>query len=254
VKVQVEDHFPHPEASCTNMDMVTVLHQTTVNLNAGQSLAVDYTVQTDTAWEHIICVKIDPDDAIAESDEDNNYKGQSVLVGTRTTIPLDTVRSGAIKEDGGILPFAQPGDSSANQRVKGYLSWNITSLSGAEILDARVDWNTHCFHGGSAGSCTGDRDPFTPLGGLYIYAYYYGNLNASDFANSESDYGDNVIAYRGQPTGYAEVTEEVADALAAGHLQLHLRFDGATDSDGYFDGLRFEEDAGDNVLTVVRMP
>jgi len=81
VALRIENHFPHPHAGCDNMDLTSILLDTTVDLGAGQSLPVDYEMQIDDAWAHMICIKVDPDGLIAETDEDNNYDAETLLVG-----------------------------------------------------------------------------------------------------------------------------------------------------------------------------
>jgi hypothetical protein len=256
VTVRVEDHFSHPQVSCSNMDMATTIHETTVNLDAGQSLPVDYTVMVDSAWEHLICMKVDPDNDVAESDDDNNAQGEMVLVGTQTTIPLDEANSGSIRADGNELPLGQPGDASNDQRVKGFLSWDLSAIpSGALILHADVGWNTHCFHGGAVVDCAGASGTFTHLGTLSVRAYYYDALDSGDFASSGLSGGSLLQSYASQPTGDFDVTDAVAAALTASRpLQLYTFFSNPTDGNGYYDGLRFEEGGGANTLTVVHMP
>jgi hypothetical protein len=120
--------------------MVDVLYETTVDLNAGQALEVDYTIEIDTAWEHLVCVKIDPEGTITETNEANNYQGQAILVGTLTTVPLDGSNSGSIRADGYTdYPNPQPGDASDGQRVHGFLSWNLSTIpAGAHVIHAHV--------------------------------------------------------------------------------------------------------------------
>jgi hypothetical protein len=258
VKVHVENHFSHPHASCTNMDMVDVLYETTVDLNAGQALEVDYTIEIDTAWEHLVCVKIDPEGTITETNEANNYQGQAILVGTLTTVPLDGSNSGSIRADGYTAgyPNPQPGDASDDQRVHGFLSWNLSTIpAGAHVIHAHVTWNTQCYHGDDIGSCSGDRDPFPDLGRLWVRAYYYEILDSGDFAAAGLNGGTMLTKYAAQPTGNLDVTDAVGDALSAEHpFQIYTLFEYDTNSDGFADGLRFEEGSGKNMLTVVHMP
>ncbi len=257
VMVRVENHFSHPLASCDNMDMVDVMYETTVDLDAGALLPVDFSVQIDTAWEHLICVKVDPDNAVGESDEGNNAQGQAILVGTLTSIPLDEANTGSIREDGyANYPNAQPGDASNNRRVHGFLSWDLSPIStGAYVLHAHVTWGTHCFHGGSAGSCGEAPHLFPALGILWVRAYYYGTLDVGDFAAAGLSGGTLLTSYTAQPAGSFDVTDAVADALATGHpFQVYSLFEYGTDSNGTADGVRFLEGGGANTLTVVHMP
>jgi hypothetical protein len=256
VTVHIENHFSHPHASCTNMDMVDLLYETTVDLDAGQALEVDYTIQIDTAWEHLVCIKIDPTEAITETNEANNYQGQTILVGTLTTVPLDGSNSGSIREDGYIGSPNQVGDASNDQRVHGFLSWNLSAIpAGANIIHAHVTWNTQCYHGDSIGSCSGDRDPFPDLGRLWVRAYYYEVLDSGDFAAAGLNGGTVLTKYAAQPTGNLDVTDAVADVFSASRpFQIYALFEYDTNSDGFADGVQFEETSGKNMLTIVHMP
>lgn len=260
VTVRVEDHLSQPQASCSNMNMVNTLHETTVNLDAGQLLPVDYSVQIDDAWEHLICVKVDPDDAIAESDESNNAQGQSVIVGTLTTISLDEANSGSVRHDGGanftLYDQAQPGDGPNDKRVKGFLSWDLSPITpGAQILSASVTWGTQCFRGGDVGDCTGNRDPFPTLGNLEVWAHHYDTLDIGDFKFTGMFPGTQLFTYTGQLTGSEDVTEAVADAFAAGHpFQIYVLFQNHSDNNGIGNGLIFPEGTGPNMLEVVHIP
>jgi len=261
VTVRVEDHFPHPQASCLDMNMVNILHETTVDLNAGQSLPVDYSVQIDDAWEHLICVKVDPDDAIAESDESNNAQGQTVIVGALTTTSLDAANSGSVRHDGGAsftqYDQAQPGDGPNDKQVKGFLSWDLSSIpAGAQILSASITWGTRCFRGGDVGDCTGNRDPFPTLGNLEVWAHYYDTLDIGDFKFTGMYPGTLLFTYNAQPPGSEDVTHAVADAFAAGHpsFQIYVLFEYNTDNNGLGNGLIFPEGTGPNMLEVVHIP
>ena len=256
VTVHIENHFSHPHASCTNMDMVDILYETTVDLDAGQALEVDYTIQIDTAWEHLVCIKIDPTGAITETNEANNYQGQAILVGTLTTVPLDGSNSGSIRADGHIGSPSQAGDASDDQRVHGFLSWNLSTIpAGAHIIHAHVTWNTQCYHSDSIGSCSGARDPFPDLGRLWVRAYYYEVLDSSDFAAAGLNGGTVLTKYAAQPTGNLDVTDAVADAFSASRpFQIYTLFEYDTNSDGLTDGVQFEETSGKNMLTIVHMP
>jgi hypothetical protein len=256
VTVRVEDHFSHAHASCSNMDMVTTLHETTVDLPVGQS-PIALSVQIDDAWEHIICVKVDPDDAIAESDESNNAAGQTVLVGNLSAISLDGANSGSVRADGDTnYANAQPGDGPNDQRVKGFLSWDLAPIpAGSEILSASVGWGTQCFRGGDNGDCTGQRDPFPGLGNLEVWAYYYETIDAGDFIFTGWDPGTLIATYTSQPTDSLVVTEAVADAHADGRpFQVYALFENDTDNNGIGNGVVFPEGGGPNTLTVVHMP
>jgi hypothetical protein len=218
---------------------------------------VDYTIEIDTAWEHLVCVKIDPEGTITETNEANNYQGQAILVGTLTTVPLDGSNSGSIRADGYTdYPNPQPGDASDGQRVHGFLSWNLSTIpAGAHVIHAHVTWNTQCYHGDDIGSCSGDRDPFPDLGRLWVRAYYYEILDSSDFAAAGLSGGTVLTKYAAQPTENLDVTDAVGDALSAEHpFQIYTFFEYDTNSDGFADGLRFEEGSGKNMLTIVHMP
>ncbi len=254
VVVRLENHLVTPQTSCD--DAGTVLYEQPIDLAAGASVLANFPVQINSAWHHYLCVEIDPANAIAEADEANNSQGQEVAVGTRTTIPLDAVNSGSVREDGSTsYPYAQPGDSMS-QRVIGFLSWDLAPVTaGSEILLAEVTWATNCFRGGSAGDCTGDRDAFAKLGSLSLRAYYYGTLDAGDFAAAGGSGAPLITTFSAQPAGRQVVTESVATAHAAGRpFQLYLFFDTAHNGDGIADGLRFLEGAGQNTLTVIHVP
>ena len=255
VTVRVEDHFPHAHASCDNMSMTNTIYETTQTLGAGETVPVDYAVQIDDAWEHLICVKIDPDGTIAESDESNNADGESVLVGTLTQISLDPANSGSIRADGNTAyTNAQPGDGPNDMRVEGFLSWDLSGLpAGTTILAAEIHWSTQCFQGGDLGDCSGARDPFPTLGDLAIRAHFFDTLEASDFTGS--GVGTLIATYTAQPTGSLVVTESVADAYDNGQpYQLYLIFDEHTDNNGIGNGLVFPEGSGPNTLDVIHMP
>lgn len=252
VVVRLENH--DPGGSCA--DAGTVLHEQTLDLAAGASVAANFPVQINTPWRHLLCVEVDPGNTIAESDEDNNAEGLEVPVGTRTTIPLDTITSGSVRQDGDMnYPSAQPGDS-LSQRVLGFLSWDLSPITvGSEIIFAEITWASTCFHGSTIGDCTGERDPFADLGNLSLWAYHYGALDAGDFAAANASGAPLVTTFSAQPGGRQVVTERVASAHAAGNpFQLYLSFDSADNGDGIADGLRFLEGAGQNTLAIVHVP
>jgi hypothetical protein len=101
VTVRIENRLPTPHTTCYYPSTFNTLYQTTVSLNPGQSLPVDYLVTINEVWHHFVCIKIDPDDVIAETNEDNNAQGQEVSVesGECTTMdpflePVVSVASG----------------------------------------------------------------------------------------------------------------------------------------------------------------
>lgn len=238
-------------SSCSDPSATVTLGETTVNLAAGQSLPVDVQVQTDPAWEYRICVKIDPDDAIEESDESNNTLGEPIQVGTRTLISLDAGNSGSSSSN-----TARPGDDASDQRVIGYLSWDLSAIpANAEILSASIEWGTQCFRGGDVGDCTGNRDPFPSLGNLEIKAYYYGSLNNPPAVVLNPSLVPLLATYTMQPAGSLDVTDAVADDFAGGDpFQLRLAFENATDNNGIGNGLSFPEGSGPNSLEVIHIP
>jgi hypothetical protein len=216
--------------------------------------------QINAADEHLVCVKIDPDNAIAESDESNNTLGQSVSVGTLVSISLDATNSGSVRHDGGTsftqYTQAQPGDGPNDRQVKGFLSWDLSPIpAGAQILSASIVWGTQCFRGGDVGDCTGNRDPFPTLGNLEAWAHYYDTLDIGDFKFTGMFPGTLLFTYTAQPTGSVVVTDAVADALAAGHaFQIYALFEHPTDNNGIGNGLVFPEGSGPNMLEVVHLP
>ena len=178
-------------------------------------------------------------------------------MGTLTTIPLDGSNSGSIREDGHTdYPNPQAGDASNDQRVHGFLSWNLSTIpAGAHIIHAHVTWNTQCYHGDDIGSCSGDRDPFPDLGRLWVRAYYYDVLDAGDFAAAGLNGGVELVKYATQPTGNLEVADAVTDAFSASRpFQIYTFFEYDTNNDGFADGVQFEEANGKNMLTVIHMP
>jgi len=252
--VRLEDHPMTPTASCA--DAGTVLHQQSIDLAAGAAIAANFPVQLTSAAHHYICVELDPSNTIAESNETNNTQGQDVAVGTRTTIPLDAANSGSVRQDGDTgYPFAQPGDA-ANQRVIGFMSWNLAPVTvGSEILFAEITWADTCFYGGSAGDCTGDRAVFSTFGNLSLRSYYYAALDAGDFTAANAGSGTLITTFSALPAGRQVVTQHVASAHTAGHpFQLYLIFDTPADSDGVAEGVRFTEGVGENTLVVVHVP
>lgn len=258
VAVRVEGH--PVSSSCSDMTTVHLLQETTVNLDAGQSLPADLSAQINATDEHLVCVKIDPDNAIAESDESNNALGQSVYVGILISIPLDDANTGSVRHDGGtnFTQYAQalPGDGPNDRRVKGFLSWDLSPIQpGAQILSASIVWGTQCFRGGDVGDCTSNRDPFPTLGNLEMWAHYYDTLDIGDFKFTGMYPGTLLFTYTAQPTGSVVVTDAVADAFATGHaFQIYAIFEKNSDSNGIGNGLVFPEGSGPNILEVVYLP
>jgi len=249
VTVRVEQH--HNSGSCDDMGMVNTLHETTVDLDAGQSLPVDYTATINDAWEHIICVRIDSDDDVAESDEGNNVEGDTLLVGNLTTIQLEANNSGSSGHN-----QARPGDDPSDQRVVGYLSWDLSVLpSGAQILSASLHWASQCFQGGDVGDCSGNRDPFPALGNLEVKHYYYGTLGSPPPVMLNPNLITPLATYATNPSDVLDVTDAVANDVDSGRpFQLRLAFENTTDNNGIGNGVTFPEGNGPNTLEIIHMP
>jgi hypothetical protein len=256
VTLRVECHRGQPQADCSDTNMVDTLYETLLDLAPGQSPPLDMAVHIDHTGYHRLCIVVDPNGAIPEQHEDNNALGVEVTVGTLTIIPLDANNSSSVREDGYTdFVAAQPGDASTGDRVHGFMSWDLSPIAGEEVLKATVAWDTVCFHGGDAGDCTPSRDPFPNLGRLWVRAYYYGTLDAGDFAAAWPNGGTLLRTYSSQPTEDLDVTAAVADALAAGRpFQVYMPFEYRSDNNGYYDGLRFIEGGDTNTLTVIAMP
>ncbi len=159
---------------------------------------------------------------------------QSVTVTVRTehTVTLNHTSGGWVREDGEVFalqPFV--GDDSTNQALRAFFAFDLSSLAGAEIVEAQLDLSDYEMTGG----------PFEWLHPLYVEEVDWGStLDAADFdagvAATLATMSDSV----GLNSPF-DVTGRVAARVAEGKdsFRIRLRFEAATNGDGFNDSVNW---------------
>jgi hypothetical protein len=182
----------------------------------------------------------------------SNAAGWVSQVAAVTTKPVPTKKSilnPVASETGAVYsstysPAAATiaGDTPNNKGIRAYFSYNIASLTGKEIISARLTFVTLAKQG----------TPFTDLTGLWIGTVNYGEgpLQISDYTLPSSPIGS---AYTIDPT-IIDVTSQVQSAISASKTRFQIRayFVKLTNSDNGPDQITFSNSS--TTLTIVYKP
>jgi hypothetical protein len=188
------------------------------------------------------CV-IDAMDDVAESNEGNNEltKPLTLLLVMRPIFPLPLVpalrigetetleaieaESGSVRSDGAVNTVRNVGDTSTNQGVETFLSFDISSIpAGSNVVIVTVDFSDYVIFAQPGG------DPFgSPLGDGCLRAYVddYGSLDGSDYFAAQPLGAIARWCSAGElstPEGDEDVAESLEQKLGAARFRLRLQF------------------------------
>ncbi len=116
------------------------------------------------------------------------------------------------------------GDTGSNHLARGYMSFDISSLSGKTVTSAALD----------LGSCSQAQDPFGSLAGIWVGEVQYAlPLDQSDYNIS----GTGIQLLNALPGGSIDVKALLQARITEGksRFQIRLHPAGATDGDGQAD-------------------
>lgn len=116
------------------------------------------------------------------------------------------------------------GDTGSNHLARGYMSFDISSISGKTVNAATLDLS----------SCTQMQDPFSSLSGIWVGEVQYAlPLDQSDYSIS----GTGIQLLNSLPGGSIDVKSYVQTRVTEGksRFQIRLHPNGASDSDGQAD-------------------
>ncbi len=166
----------------------------------------------------------------------------TVTVRTGQTATLNHIGGGWVREDGQVLtpqPFV--GDDSTDQALRAFFAFDLSSLAGAEIIEARLNVSNYALNG----------SPFEWLRPLYVEEVDWGaTLDAADYdagvAAGLATVSDSVGL-----DGPIDVTGRVVSQRTSGSntFRIRLRFEAATNGDGANDSVDW---AGRTAQLVVR--
>ena len=180
------------------------------------------------------------------------WSSQTIVVlvsGSPVPIPQTIVLTPVLAETGSVYSAGGPaptsstlaGDTSGDDSIRAYFSFNISGLAGKNVTNARLAFTTQNIV----------RNPWPDLVGLWIGTVNYGigPLQAADYNLSSSPL---VGSYLNAPPGIIDVTSAVHSAAAAGspRFQVRTHFTKATDSDHLADYIMWSN----ATLTVTYVP
>jgi hypothetical protein len=142
--------------------------------------------------------------------------------GTERTVVLNAVASGTVREDGHVsTPGVSAGDDSSNRALRAFLAFDLSSLSGTDILQARLDLSDYSTHG----------HPFEGLGSLRVEDVNWGStLEEGDYDRSAAATLATIDDAGGLDDSLS-VTGRVSDRLDEGQRSFRIRLRFETDSD-----------------------
>ena len=141
----------------------------------------------------------------------------------------------------GIPSTILAGDTSSNFIARGYMSFDISSLTGKTITSASLNLS----------SCSQAQNPFTSLSGIWVGELQYPlPLDQSDYDLS----GTGVQLLNGMPGSSIDVKSFVQARITEGKARFQIRLHpaGPSDSDGQADYISCN--AGSVTLTIVYQP
>jgi len=147
-----------------------------------------------------------------------------------STITLNATggsEGGTVYESGGpspVLGTILAGDTGTDKLARGYMSFDISSISGKTVTAASVDLS----------SCIQQQDPFNDLFGIWVGELQYAlPLDQSDYSIS----GTGVQLLTSLPGGTIDVESYVQTRATEGksRFQIRLHSKGPSDTDGQAD-------------------
>jgi uncharacterized protein YraI len=144
--------------------------------------------------------------------------------GTERTVVLNASTSGTVREDGRVSTSGgSVGDDSSNRGLRGFVAFDLSGLSGTDIIRARLDLSDYSKHG----------HPFDELDALVVEDVNWGSsLDGGDYDRSASA-TLKTINDEGGLDDTLDVTGRVADRLDEGQRTFRIR-------------LRFEKNSNDD--------
>ncbi len=181
---------------------------------------------------------------IVHRDGSSEDRVLTVFVTITVALDVDAANSGLIRAAASVGSSPNVGDDSTNEPLRGYLSWDLSSIpAGSTVEIASVDLTA---------ASVGQGSPFADLGDLAAGAANYGTLDPGDWSVSSTP----IASFSGLPSAALDVAGQVAAALSGGQssFQVILRFASDTDGKTDPDWVSFGEAAGQNRLTVAYTP
>ena len=220
------------------------------NVNPGQTIDISVNLTAPAATgDHTGNWKIRDASGVLFGKFYVQIKSQSAVTATNTLPPavaqvvLNAVasESGTLYEPAAGAPLTiLAGDTSANDIARGYMSFDISALSGKTIQNASL----------AIGSCSTMQDPFTSLGGIWVGEVQYAlPLDQSDYNIA----GTGITLLNAVP-GPIDVKNLVQTRTTEGKARFQIRLHpaGPTDADGQADYISCN--SGSVTLTITYQP
>jgi uncharacterized protein YraI len=166
----------------------------------------------------------------AETSSGSIERSLKVTVRTEQTDTLDHTGGGSVREDGEVFtPQPVVGDNDTDQALRAFFAFDISDLSDAKIISARLDLGDYAQNG----------DPFGELSPLYVQEVDWGStLEATDYDASAKA---NLATVNGSAglDNLIDVTGRVVSRLDGGNnnFRIRLRFDTSDNGDGAEDNV-----------------
>ena len=157
---------------------------------------------------------------------------RSVMVTVRTaqTDTLDHTGGGSVREDGDVFtPQPVVGDNDTDQALRAFFAFDVSDLSDATIVSARLDLSDNAQNG----------NPFDELSPLYVEEVDWGStLEGADYDAPAKTSLATVNGSAGLDNPI-DVTERVISRLDGGNntFRIRLRFDRSDNGDGSEDSV-----------------
>jgi uncharacterized protein YraI len=152
--------------------------------------------------------------------------------GTERTVVLNASTNGTVREDGRVSTSGgSVGDDSSNRGLRGFVAFDLSGLSGTDILRARLDLSDYSTHG----------HPFDGLDSLVVEDVNWGSsLDGGDYDRSASA-TLKTINDEGGLDDTLDVTSRVRDRLDEGQrtFRIRLRFEKNSDDDNTEDRINW---------------
>ena len=147
-------------------------------------------------------------------------------------VTLNYTDAGWVAEDGQVFKYAPfVGDDGPNRAVRAFLAFDLSSLAGASIVQAKLDLSDY--------ELFRDRDPFVPLGHLHLEEVDWGpTLDSGDF-NAGATASLATLSNLVEVDSPIDITGQVVSHVASGtsDFRIRLRFETATNGDLTSDSL-----------------
>jgi len=164
----------------------------------------------------------------AETDSGPIERSLTVTVRAEEADTLDHTGGGSVREDGDVFtPQPVVGDNDTDQALRAFFSFDISSLSDATIISARLDLGDYAQNG----------DPFEDLSPLYVEEVNWGStLEAADY-DAPANASLATVNGPGGLDSPINVTARVVSRLNGGNnnFRIRLRFDASDNGDGAED-------------------